>query len=189
MFEDANLFIGLDDASPKTRLETVEKLRASVRSSGSELPVHNLTQLFQLMSDRLKDEDNRVALMSAELLCDLLNRDLLTTDIYFPIVLPAMFQNLANERRRDSSVYVLTTYVEAMGGADCILEGMVQHGLMHDKAKVREQTLMTLPTIVKGYLVPSASAGREDYMKLLDELCLRLDDNDPQVVEDRKSVV
>jgi hypothetical protein len=183
MFEDANLFIGLDDASPKTRLETVEKLRASVRSSGSELPVHNLTQLFQLMSDRLKDEDNRVALMSAELLCDLLNRDLLTTDIYFPIVLPAMFQNLANERRRDSSVYVLTTYVEAMGGADCILEGMVQHGLMHDKAKVREQTLMTLPTIVKGYLVPSASAGREDYMKLLDELCLRLDDNDPQVVD------
>jgi hypothetical protein len=183
MFEDANLFIGLDDASPDARLETVEKLRSSVRSSGSELPVHNLTQLFQLMSDRLKDEDHRVALMSAELLCDLLNRDLLTTDIYFPIVLPAMFQNLANDRRRDSSVYVLTTYVEAMGGADCILEGMVQHGLMHDKAKVREQTLLTLPTIVEGYLVPSASAGREDYMKLLDELCLCLNDNDSSVVE------
>ena len=183
MFEDANLFIGLDDASPETRLETVEKLRSSVRQGGGELPVHNLTQLFQLMSDRLKDNDNRVALMSAELLCDLLNRDLLTTDIYFPIVLPAMFQNLANERRRDSSVYVLTTYVEAMGGADCILEGMVQHGLMHDKAKVREQTLLTLPTIVEGYLVPSASAGREDYMKLLEELTHRLNDNDPKVVE------
>ena len=183
MFEDANLFIGLDDASPETRLDTVEKLRASVRQGGGELPVHNLTQLFQLMSDRLKDEDNRVALMSAELLCDLLNRDLLTTDIYFPIVLPAMFQNLANDRRRDSSVYVLTTYVEAMGGADCILEGMVQHGLMHDKAKVREQTLLTLATIVEGYLVPSASAGRDDYMKLLAELTYRLNDNDQKVVE------
>ena len=183
MFEDANLFIGLDDASPDTRLDTVEKLRSSVRQAGGELPVHNLTQLFQLMSDRLKDDDNRVALMSAELLCDLLNRDLLTTDIYFPIVLPAMFQNLANDLRRESSVYVLTTYVEAMGGADCILEGMVQHGLMHDKAKVREQTLLTLPTIVEGYLVPSASAGRDDYMKLLEELTHRLNDNDVEVVK------
>ena len=72
MFEDTNLFIGLDDADPSARLETVEKLRASVRQGGGELPVHNLTQLFQLMSDRLKDDDNRVALMSAELLCDLL---------------------------------------------------------------------------------------------------------------------
>ena len=37
MFEDANLFIGLDDASPETRLDTVEKLRASVRQGGGEL--------------------------------------------------------------------------------------------------------------------------------------------------------
>ena len=181
MFEDTNLFIGLDDADADLRLETVETLRASVRQGGGELPVHNLTQLFQLMSDRLKDEDNRVALMSAELLCDLLARDLLTTDIYFPIVLPAMFLNLAHQARRESSVYVLTTYVEAMGGADCILEGLVQHGLMHDDARVREQTLRTLPTIVEGYLVPSASAGREDYMKLLDELVQRLRDEDKRV--------
>ena len=183
MFEDTNLFIGLDDADPSARLETVEKLRASVRQGGGELPVHNLTQLFQLMSDRLKDDDNRVALMSAELLCDLLSRDLLTTDIYFPIVLPAMFLNLANSARRESSVYVLTTYVEAMGGAECILEGLVQHGLMHDDPRVREQTLRTLPTIVEGYLVPSASAGRDDYMKLLDELVQRLRDDNVRVAK------
>ena len=182
MFEDTNLFIGLDDEDPSTRLETVKKLRTSVGQAGGELPVHNLTQLFQLMSDRLKDDDNRVALMTAELVCDLLNRDLLTTDIYFPIILPAMFQNLAHVARRDSSVYVLTTYVEAMGGADCILEGLVQHGLMHDNPRVIEQTLWTLPTIVEGYLVPSASAGREDYMKLLDELVERLQGSDERIL-------
>ena len=34
MFEDTNLFIGLDDADADLRLETVETLRASVRQGG-----------------------------------------------------------------------------------------------------------------------------------------------------------
>ena len=76
-----------------------------------------------------------MALQSAELLCDLLNCDPLTTDIYFPIALLAMFQNLAADSRRDSSVYVLTTYVEAMASVDCIMEGLCNTDLCTTRQK------------------------------------------------------
>ena len=90
MFEDSNLFVGLDDVDDNKRIEAVDQLRKSVRQSEGELPVHNLTQLFQMLSDRVVDNNIDVARKSSELLCDLLNRDLQTTDIYFPIVLPAL---------------------------------------------------------------------------------------------------
>ena len=114
MFEDSNLFVGLDDVDDNKRIAAVDQLRNSVRQSEGELPVHNLTQLFQMLSDRLVDTNLDVARKSSELLCDLLNRDLQTTDIYFPIVLPALFQSLASKDRRETSTHVLATYVEAM---------------------------------------------------------------------------
>jgi hypothetical protein len=183
MFEDANLFLGLDDNDDTKRIEAIDQLRVSVRQSEGELPVHNLTQLFQMLSDRVVDTNVDVAQKSAELLCDLLNRDLQTTDIYFPIVLPALFQTLSNANRRETSIHVLTTYVEAMGSVECVMEGLIQHGLKHDEVAVREETLLAIPTIAEGYLVPSASAGREDYMKLLSSMIDHLLDGNEHVVD------
>ena len=54
----------LDDDDSDKRLATIEQLRTAVRRGGGELPVHNLTQLFQLLSERLKDDDVDVELMS-----------------------------------------------------------------------------------------------------------------------------
>ena len=183
MFEDSNLFIGLDDVDDGKRIEAIDQLRVSVRQSNGELPVHNLTQLFQMLSDRVVDTNVNVARKSAELLCDLLNRDLQTTDIYFPIVLPALFQTLSEDDRRETSVHVLTTYVEAMGSVECVMEGLIQHGLKHDEVDVRAETLLAIPTIAEGYLVPSAAAGREDYMKLLASMIDRLRDESEHVVD------
>ncbi len=183
MFEDSNLFIGLDDVDDGKRIDAIDQLRISVRQSDGELPVHNLTQLFQMLSDRVVDTNVNVARKSAELLCDLLNRDLQTTDIYFPIVLPALFQTLSEDDRRETSVHVLTTYVEAMGSVECVMEGLIQHGLKHDNVDVRAETLLAIPTIAEGYLVPSAAAGREDYMKLLASMIDRLHDENEHVVD------
>ena len=183
MFEDSNLFVGLDDVDDNKRIEAVDQLRKSVRQSEGELPVHNLTQLFQMLSDRVVDNNMNVARKSSELLCDLLNRDLQTTDIYFPIVLPALFQSLSSKDRRETSIHVLTTYVEAMENIECVLEGLIQHGLKHDENIVREATLLAIPQIAEGYLVPTGSVGRDDYMKLLLAMIDRLRDEDERVVD------
>ena len=183
MFEDSNLFVGLDDVDDDKRIAAVDQLRNSVRQSEGELPVHNLTQLFQMLSDRLVDTNIEVARKSSELLCDLLNRDLQTTDIYFPIVLPALFQSLASKDRRETSTHVLATYVEAMESIECVMEGLIQHGLKHDECAVREATLLAIPNISEGYIVPSGSVGRDDYMKLLLAMIDRLRDEDDDVVD------
>ena len=185
MFEDANLFIGLDDDDSDKRLATIEQLRTAVRRGGGELPVHNLTQLFQLLSERLKDDDVDVAGQSCELLCDLLNRDLQTTDIYFPIVLPSMFHNLADDDRRDASLNVLTTYVEAMGSVECIMEGMVQHGLSNDEADIRMQTLLALPAVADNHVVPNGGTNgltHGEYSRLMDDVIACLGDAHTSVV-------
>ena len=80
-------------------------------------------------------------------------------------------------------MHVLTTYVEAMGSVECVMEGLIQHGLKHDNIDVRAETLLAIPTIAEGYLVPSAAAGREDYMKLLASMIDRLHDENEHVVD------
>ena len=83
MFEDSNLFVGLDDVDDNKRIAAVDQLRNSVRQSEGELPVHNLTPAFPNAQRPLGRHQLNVARKSSELLCDLLNRDLQTTDIYF----------------------------------------------------------------------------------------------------------
>ena len=63
MFEDSNLFVGLDDVDDNKRIEAVDQLRKSVRQSEGELPVHNLTQLFQMLSDRVVDNNIDVGII------------------------------------------------------------------------------------------------------------------------------
>ncbi len=168
--EENDVLNHLNDQSFNKRAEILEQLRITVRKNGGILPYSNRMAIFRGLAMALADSNWDVRHQCIQLINEVIPAFGEDLDQCMSVVLPKLIPNMGDSKItvRRSVIQTLHVYMKHANDIDQIFAAIVRHGLENHDARIRKETIITLP------MVFTPEFSQENFFPITESLAKRL---------------